>query len=697
METVLASNNTTSNNNSATEAKSKDFNPSKMPPVANRNKKPKKKKNSGGGGNKSAALIRNPANNHGSYDRFHSYDFSYTSVSQNRSRLGLQDCQSSADNSNYPVVDEILNSLEQKKGKILLVDSSEGDGSDKQQPIELGSPPHEDFGSSPEDSTPSSDFFSPSRVPLVEDEVKQSQPFRGFLYDLNDLDEDDIYIRKNRSNVSLNGSAQETSPEASGKLQQDQKQNQQQYLQNKANGVHGLSTVSSSRLNFRSANGLLYSTVSCEDHLVSGLKTLPQEAENPPHEMDPGLRNLQSLFQMNSNLHMANLLPALVQQLPQFQFPAVNNNGLHSSSLQSTTAYPLMQQLAPQQFVQGLPAVLGNVSNLPALHSNGLQCPDLVMNGMEEFRKQKESPIEGSSCFYYKSTNDLDQFLTHTTPVLPLDPALEVQEAIDRLTLRDLWTFYYEASMLGREIPLQKHQEKEHGNQSGPSCAYYLPYLSGMQLFVPDDLKEDSVELNNSYICDVNDWPLHMKKHYEHFEVNPPWFRKPLYDMMDELSEEKPELLTMKLKDLHPASWFCVAWYPLYRIPDAPLVTRFLTFHSFHPPEQETNLVRQGGSVPLAVYGLEWYNMKDELWMDNIKIGKDSRSSTPSRSNNLNWNLHEGEVENAQQLNWLQRIRYLMDTAKTFARGLSLRRKTRHGSMEVNMYHHDFEYFYERN
>lgn len=126
--------------------------------------------------------------------------------------------------------------------------------------------------------------------------------------------------------------------------------------------------------------------------------------------------------------------------------------------------------------------------------------------------------------------------------------------------------------------------------------------------------------------------------------MNPPWFRRPLYDMLDELSQEEPDLLTMKLKDLHPASWFCVAWYPLYRIPDAPLVTRFLTFHSFHPPRQEASLVCQGGSVPLAVFGLEWYNMTDELWMDNIKIVKDSRSSTPSRSNNTSWIAHEGTV-----------------------------------------------------
>ena len=43
--------------------------------------------------------------------------------------------------------------------------------------------------------------------------------------------------------------------------------------------------------------------------------------------------------------------------------------------------------------------------------------------------------------------------------------------------------------------------------------------------------------------------------------------------------------------------------------------------------------VGQGGKVPLAVYGLEWYNMLDELWLDNIKVAKTIRSPSPSKPN----------------------------------------------------------------
>ena len=34
------------------------------------------------------------------------------------------------------------------------------------------------------------------------------------------------------------------------------------------------------------------------------------------------------------------------------------------------------------------------------------------------------------------------------------------------------------------------------------------------------------------------------------------------------------------LKDLHPSSWFSILWHPLYRIPDAPLRARFITYHT---------------------------------------------------------------------------------------------------------------------
>jgi len=465
MEAVLT-NNTNTNNSSQTE--SKDFTPLNKLPPQNRSKKPKKKK----------ATTKGSSRMTGSFERFPGYDYSYSNGPRTRPKTTTTDCGSDSTlKSPIPVVEEILKSLGRSKGKL---ESSEGDGSDKLVPSD-------DFGSSQEDSSPSSGgYFTPSRLNLTEDDSsKDSKPL---FIDLNDFDEDDIYIRKNRSNVSLNGSVQDTSPEASGKLQE-------QSLQ-KPSGIQNSPSVSSNRLNFRSANGLLHSTVLGEDPMIgqgrggwSGIR----ETENlVPPQLDQGLKTLQTLFQMNSNLPVNHLLPALAQQLPNFQ-------------LQSP--YPIIQQqLGPQQCVQGIPVLQ---------QGNGLMLQDPVF---EEFRKQKDSFLEDSSCFYYRATNDLDRFLIQTTPVLQLDADLDPQEAMDKLSLQDLWKFYYEASMLGKEIPLQKHQEREVPNQNGPSSAYYLPYLSAMQLFVPEDLTESS-DFNNCFLCDVEGWPPYMKKYYEHVSV----------------------------------------------------------------------------------------------------------------------------------------------------------------------------------
>ncbi len=104
-----------------------------------------------------------------------------------------------------------------------------------------------------------------------------------------------------------------------------------------------------------------------------------------------------------------------------------------------------------------------------------------------------------------------------------------------------------------------------------------------------------------------------------------------------------PWLQRARLGELHPASWFCVAWYPAYRIPDAPLNTRFLTFHSFAPAlaaiqaaaaidqqqqqQQATTptaaatpaaAARQSAVLPLHVVGLKWNNMHGERWLEPL-------------------------------------------------------------------------------
>lgn len=76
---------------------------------------------------------------------------------------------------------------------------------------------------------------------------------------------------------------------------------------------------------------------------------------------------------------------------------------------------------------------------------------------------------------------------------------------------------------------------------------------------------------------------------FQFFETDPPHNRVPFTDRISELSETMfPGLSNLSTRDLHPASWYAVAWYPLYRLPcvsSDPATARdlqasFLTFHS---------------------------------------------------------------------------------------------------------------------
>jgi hypothetical protein len=78
---------------------------------------------------------------------------------------------------------------------------------------------------------------------------------------------------------------------------------------------------------------------------------------------------------------------------------------------------------------------------------------------------------------------------------------------------------------------------------------------------------------------------------FQFAENEPPHCRLPLTDRIEELAESFPGLHTLRTSDLHPASWYAVAWYPLYRLPyiadpaaSRDLQASFLTFHSLAAP-----------------------------------------------------------------------------------------------------------------
>eukprot|EP00270_Netrium_digitus_P019379 TRINITY_DN7635_c0_g1_i1.p1 TRINITY_DN7635_c0_g1~~TRINITY_DN7635_c0_g1_i1.p1 ORF type:complete len:347 (+),score=13.57 TRINITY_DN7635_c0_g1_i1:176-1216(+) len=98
----------------------------------------------------------------------------------------------------------------------------------------------------------------------------------------------------------------------------------------------------------------------------------------------------------------------------------------------------------------------------------------------------------------------------------------------------------------------------------------------------------------------------------EFFEHEPPYLRVPLMEKILELECEHPEVRSFNSLDLHPMSWFSIAWYPIYRIPAngtlQELQASFLTYHRISSPRTGAEQFR------LPPFGLASYRANEEFW-----------------------------------------------------------------------------------
>lgn len=154
---------------------------------------------------------------------------------------------------------------------------------------------------------------------------------------------------------------------------------------------------------------------------------------------------------------------------------------------------------------------------------------------------------------------------------------------------------------------------------------------------------------------------------------------------------------------------FAVAWYPAYRIPDAPLNGRFLTFHYILPQPQHShmpssladasgdllNLGMLGHSpkqqdTVLPICGLKLCNLHGERWFEPLSL--DTVASRPY--------LHDGQPRAANARSVPQNVQYhlngLQRNAEYMARGLGLRLTGSRGPERVQQRHPDFEFFHTR-
>ncbi|KAK9047862.1 hypothetical protein SSX86_033176 [Deinandra increscens subsp. villosa] len=267
-----------------------------------------------------------------------------------------------------------------------------------------------------------------------------------------------------------------------------------------------------------------------------------------------------------------------------------------------------------------------------------------------------------------KSSN-LQSFLDSTTPVVPsqfLSKSETInlnrlwhpwnREKVEFFRLGDLWDCFDEWSAYGAGVPITVSDGEDES-----VIQYYVPYLSGIQIFTSnsslnylreetdsetrdsssdtfsdesesekvsrwDGCSSDEGVFDRETHCHLNDRLGQL--YFQYFDKSTPYGRVPLVDKVCALSKQYPGLLSLRSVDLSPATWMSVAWYPIYHIPMGrtikDLSTCFLTYHtlssSFQDMEIENETKREGKEgegIRLPPFGLATYKMQGDIWMSN--------------------------------------------------------------------------------
>ncbi|WJX66949.1 hypothetical protein P8452_51453 [Trifolium repens] len=226
---------------------------------------------------------------------------------------------------------------------------------------------------------------------------------------------------------------------------------------------------------------------------------------------------------------------------------------------------------------------------------------------------------------------------------------------IPEVSLGCLWEWYEKHGSYGLEIRAFDYENPKTFGGVGhfPFRAYFVPSLSAVQLFknhenrcVSNNERFSNCEASNSEMFDYSEDSLAARINnasnpstdttgssdlellFEYFECEQPQQRRPLYERIQELVRgevpiqsktygDSTKLNSINLRDLHPTSWYSVAWYPIYRIPDGNFRASFLTYHSLgHLVRRSSNSdspILDSCVVSPAV-GLQSYNAQGECW-----------------------------------------------------------------------------------
>ncbi|XVF53873.1 hypothetical protein PTKIN_Ptkin05aG0134500 [Pterospermum kingtungense] len=323
------------------------------------------------------------------------------------------------------------------------------------------------------------------------------------------------------------------------------------------------------------------------------------------------------------------------------------------------------QQKQKQQVVKEDNKQCSSKSSAPLTKSLALASDD-DSNKKKAKETLVSSSIQGSEESGFSRSN-FERFLESTRPLVPAQYFSKTTvrgwrtcdvEFQPYFTLCDLWESFKEWSAYGAGVPLVL-------DGSDSVVQYYVPYLSGIQLYGEsmqpnakprlagveseiDYFRDSSSDGSSDYKTEkgikfsgeLHNWfnstneitsgvsSLSMTDEsstlqegfssddseagnsqdhllFEFFERDTPYSREPLADKIFDLACKYSGLKTLRSYDLLPVSWISVAWYPICRIPTGPtlkdLDACFLTYHSLSTPMEGSG----SGQTPFVIYPTE--------------------------------------------------------------------------------------------
>lgn len=306
----------------------------------------------------------------------------------------------------------------------------------------------------------------------------------------------------------------------------------------------------------------------------------------------------------------------------------------------------------------------------------------------------------------------------YNSDMTSLNKSLICNCQIPNIPLKNIWQWYEEPGNYGLEV---KARDLEHSARLGIDRdlfrAYFVPSLSGMQLFglskaspthcmgvqnsaemdrntmygnlpilstllpkptiaddstVPEYLgpSSDLCTHYEKYVCSCDSTSENIDLLFEFFESEQPHQRRPMFDKIKELTSGVDSssqhfgdpciLNSLKIGDLHPASWFAVAWYPIYRVPEGQLRAAFLTYHSLGRFSHRNSCCNPVGGTSSSIVapsvGLQSYSSQAECWFHLRKCyGNFPVEKLPSDPSEI----------------MQDRLRTLEETAASMSRGLA--------------------------